>query len=65
MANLVVVSAVKRIAKQHGKWVGVSYVGYLNRRITEIVEQDCRNLRGYKTLNSGDANAKALAAGLR
>lgn len=64
MANLVVVSAVKRIAQSHGKRVGGTYVAYLNRKMTEIVEQDCRNLGSYKTLNAEDANAKDLAASL-
>jgi hypothetical protein len=64
MANIVVVSAVKRIAKSHGKRVGATYLGYLNRKLTEIVESDCRNLGSYKTLNSADANAKELAGAL-
>lgn len=65
MANLVVVSEVRKIARSHGKRLGKDFVAYLNRKVHDIVESNCRSLGTYKTLNSLDANAKETAGALQ
>ena len=58
MSEFVKKSEVKKFAKLKGKWVGESYIHFLNRRITEIIDADIHALGGRRTLNASDAESR-------
>lgn len=50
-------AAIKRLAKESGKWVGANYFVYLDKKIEEIVRRGIHSLGSRTILNAGDAEA--------
>lgn len=57
MANFIVVSSVRRLAKERGKRVSKGFIDFLDRRVRSIVISHIHLLGGRKTLNAQDSEA--------
>ncbi len=55
MPHMIVVSAVKKYAKERNKRVGKSFIDYLDRKVYALLELNASAQR--KTLNAADAEA--------